>query len=41
MRCSYPSYVLAKLVRDLQVARTGHGVELIAEAAPKTVEALS
>lgn len=38
-RDGYPSYVLAKLARDLQMRGTGHGAELIAEAAAKTVEA--
>lgn len=35
----YPSYLLCKLARDLSVAGTGHGAELIAEAVVKTVEA--
>lgn len=35
----YPSYVLAKLARDLDMAGTGHGAELLAEAVVKTVTA--
>lgn len=38
-REGYPSYVLAKLARNLNVAGTGHGAELLAEAVVKTVEA--
>jgi hypothetical protein len=38
-RDGYPSYVLAKLARNLDVAGTGHGAELLAEAVVKTVEA--